>query len=562
MKCMHTIKIIKKIIKKIIAKIQLIELKNEIKRYVKHSKYFNKKWYIKTYPEIEKEEMKPYYHYYKIGWKKGYNPSINFSTNKYLEMNQDVQMCPLFHYEKYGKKEGRKTFYVDNQYDHNYKKKTIRRFIKRKVSNIINYKKIKKNQNVKILVYIHIFYIYSIPEIIEYLKNLEKYNYDLIISCTKGNHTKVIIKQIKKFNSKAKIYVLENKGYDIGPFIEILNKVDLKKYDILFKLQSKGTFHRTSYIYGQIFKNRDWFEYMFEATLGTSYIHKNIDKLYNNDKIGIIAAENLIIEDPKHKQHFTIQHLKKHNLELKENYKFVAGTVYATKASLVEKIKNLKLSINDFEKTEKGYFSFAHALERYLTASTPKKYIIYGNNVCKIKKLLWKKANEKIQNIIGARLLNDQRYELSDDFALRYVEHTPIDKYEIIDIKINNINKNINNKIKTLEECYPFLLLNGNTKEYTKKCLKYRRTDYMMYSQKEFEKICKKECVQRYKQLIKNIDINNYNKKQLIVINQNNSILDGQHRACYLLKKFGPNYKIRVLKIYESKIDIDKIKHF
>ena len=201
-------------------------------------------------------------------------------------------------------------------------------------------------------------------------------------------------------------------------------------------------------------------------------------------------------------------------------------------------------------------------MERYLTASTSNKYTIYGNNVCKIKKLLWKQANKKLQNIIGARLLNDSRYELSDDFALRYVEHTPIDKYEIITIKISDINKNVNNKIKTLDKCYPFLLLNGNTKEYKNKCLKYRRTDYMMYSQKEFEKKCKKECVQRYKKLIKKINEDNYNNKQLIVINQNNSILDGQHRACYLLKKFGPNHKIKVLKIYESKIDINKIKYF
>ena len=109
-KNMNILKIIKKIMKIIITKINLIGHKIEIKRYINYSKYFKKKWYIKTHPEIMKEGLKPYYHYYKTGWKKGYNPSINFSTNKYLEMNPDVQMCPLFHYENMEKRREEKLF--------------------------------------------------------------------------------------------------------------------------------------------------------------------------------------------------------------------------------------------------------------------------------------------------------------------------------------------------------------------------------------------------------------------------------------------------------------------
>ena len=536
--------------------------KHEMKKYVKKSKYFQKKWYINTYPEVAKEKMKPYEHYYNIGYKKGYNPSVKFDTNQYLEKNPDVKMCPLFHYEKYGKHEGRKAFFVDKQYDHNYKKRKIRRFVKRKISNLINIKRIKKNKNVKILVYAHIFYIFSTPEIIEYLKNLEKYQYDLVITVPREEKFQIIIDQIKAFKPDCKIIKCQNRGYDIGPFIEMLKQTDINKYDIFFKLQSKSTPNQTCFIYNQIFKNRDWFEYLFEGVLGPFKVHKNIEKLSENNNIGIIAARNLIIKDPIHKEHFTKKQLEKHNLKIKNNYIFVAGTVYAERISLLKKIKKLNLSIKDFEPTEKGYFSFAHALERYIVANIGNNYIIYGNDVCKLKQLCWKKTNKKIQNITGIRLIKDKRIQLSDDFVLRYIEPTLIKEYKIENIKIGDINKQLDGKTYKLEECYPLLLLNGKIEEYIKKCLQYRRTDYMDLSKKEFEKTVKKECVKKYKKLIKSIDKNGYSSNNYIVVNQNNSIIDGQHRACYLLHKYGKDLNIKVLKIYEHQTKLENIKMF
>ncbi len=80
-------------------------------RLVFNSKYFNKKWYLKTYPDVKKAGVDVYEHYVLHGWKEGRNPGPDFNTNAYLEANPDVKkanICPLFHYEKYGKKEGRK----------------------------------------------------------------------------------------------------------------------------------------------------------------------------------------------------------------------------------------------------------------------------------------------------------------------------------------------------------------------------------------------------------------------------------------------------------------------
>ena len=245
-------------------KMDRIIKKYEINKFIKHSKHFNKKWYLQTYPDVSKSSLPPYLHYYEIGWKKGYNPSVSFDYKKYFEHNPDIKVSelnPLFHYEKYGKKEGRRSFYMDPQEDSCYKEYKIRRFLKRKIARLICMRKIKKNQNAKILVYIHIFYKKSIIEIKEYLKNLEAYHYDLIVTCTKDVYVTEIQNAIRVIKPDAKFYIYENKGFDIGPFVDVLSKININKYDVVFKLQSKGTFHRTSYIYGQIFKDRDWFCY-------------------------------------------------------------------------------------------------------------------------------------------------------------------------------------------------------------------------------------------------------------------------------------------------------------
>ncbi|MFQ6729651.1 MAG: glycosyltransferase [Alphaproteobacteria bacterium] len=80
------------------------------------SKYFNKRWYLKTYPDVAAAGIDPVQHYIDFGWKEGRNPSSKFDTNAYLNNSPDVKQAdinPLLHYEQHGKQEGR--FVYDSQ---------------------------------------------------------------------------------------------------------------------------------------------------------------------------------------------------------------------------------------------------------------------------------------------------------------------------------------------------------------------------------------------------------------------------------------------------------------
>lgn len=74
-------------------------------------RYFDEKYYLRTYPEVAEYQFSPLEHYLFIGWRLRYDPSEEFSTEGYLTANPDVsaiRMNPLLHFLQHGLAEGRK----------------------------------------------------------------------------------------------------------------------------------------------------------------------------------------------------------------------------------------------------------------------------------------------------------------------------------------------------------------------------------------------------------------------------------------------------------------------
>ena len=91
-------------------------------------------------------------------------------------------------------------------------------------------------------------------------------------------------------------------------------------------------------------------------------------------------------------------------------------------------------------------------------------------------------------------------------------------------------------QIIKLYDCAPYFYLNGDKDMYKNYCVENKRIYGWNMSQDRFDA------------LLNNIEQNGYNSKSMPVINaKDNTIIDGQHRSCYLLKKFGPEHKIQAL---------------
>ena len=402
---------------------------------------------------------------------------------------------------------------------------------------------IKKQKDTRILVILHLFYMDAWKEICEYLKNLNPYNYSLIVTCMEGYYDEKTLSAIKNFKPETKIIKCENIGWDLRPFLTALHTVNLIDFDVIFKLQSKGTKRYQKYLYGQYFRLRGWFLNLFEGCIGAFTVHTTIRDLMDKDKnIGLVAARNLIVEDPIHKQHMVEEALKELSLPSPKPYRFVSGTCFAVRAELMEQIRSLQIPI---EKFQYSGFSFAHRMERIICFPALWNGLqMKGPNVMRFRRALWilfpyawwwRKYN-------GARMLNDPRVNVEDQFAFRTIEPRLIKKWEFVDIPVGNIRRRVapGEKGVPLSETLPYQYLEKRDPDIYEK--------YCRYNQKVWNVNLMSRA--RFDALIESLETFGDTHEKNIVIDEDNIIHDGQHRSCWFLYKYGPTHEINVLKYY------------
>lgn len=521
---------------------------------LRNSPYFDEPWY-REQTGIP-ADVDAASHYYHGGWRQS-DPSTHFDQKKYQEVNIDVglaDVCPLAHYLFYGRIRHRPLYL--GMPENLYRRNRVSRGLKRIFFELVYAGKIRKNRDARILVVVHVYYVEAIGEIIEYLKNLRKYHYDLVITTVQDRDVKWIRKMFTEFRPDVDIRVFPNNGFDIGPFISVLNETELEKYDVILKLHSKRSFPKkgTSAANDLFIRGKDWFLYLYESTLGARWVHRNVDDLCRAGGPELIGAKNLLLSDPEFKERLTIRVLNQYGIQFHGGYSFVAGTCFVCRASALRAMKDLHLTMDSFGEAERGVFTFAHALERYMTGMIDKKE---GRNVCLIRQTINRiKGREALANR-GFRLRYDSRFTIDDDFMLRFLEHTQVYAYDLIDVPVNTLYvRRIEDGEEIhipLRECSPYLYLKGDREQYQEYVSTLRRTDYMLLTKEQYEQESSKNGIARFEKLREDLDRNGYDPTHPIVIREDGEILDGQHRACWYLYRFGENASVKVLSLCTSK---------
>ena len=88
-----------------------------------------------------------------------------------------------------------------------------------------------------ILVHLHLFYPEMWLELKTCINNIASYPFKLYV--TMVNEHQDVINDIKMSFNYPHIEIVENRGYDIGPFINIINKTNLDDYSYIVKLHTK-----------------------------------------------------------------------------------------------------------------------------------------------------------------------------------------------------------------------------------------------------------------------------------------------------------------------------------
>ncbi|MBO7219011.1 MAG: hypothetical protein J6V40_03450 [Clostridia bacterium] len=436
-------------------------------------------------------------------------------TFKKAKMVVGTKLKTLFFFSKYSKKP--KSFAVE--------RKKYR----------LEYKDfIDSCNNKKVLVILHIFYMDAWVEIKDYLKNLDCYNYDLIVTYVDAFKKQKVLNDIVAFKPDAIVMAVENKGYDLGPFIYALKDVDVTKYDVVFKMHGKSIYRPFIFIYDQIFKGKDWFLQLWDGVLGPKTVHETMQKLIEDNSIGLVAADNLIVQDPLHKQHFTISMAKTYGIDVPNDYQYVAGTCFATKGDAMQIVKGLNIPKDAFKKAKSGCFSYAHMLERLLCIVIGKQYKLSGNEV---QRNIYAKELVKYQKLSSIRLLSDSRFKIDYEFFYKVLESCPVYDYELVEVKIGDIRRLWKGQKLTIPECHAYKYLMGDKDQYLDYCKENQLLDFDM-------------TIDRFDELIKDLEACDYANDNIIVVDENNMLKDGQHRLAILCKEYGIDYKVKVLRLY------------
>ncbi|MBO4285671.1 MAG: hypothetical protein J5895_05535 [Alphaproteobacteria bacterium] len=117
-----------------------------------------------------------------------------------------------------------------------------------------------------------------------------------------------------------------------------------------------------------------------------------------------------------------------------------------------------------------------------------------------------------------------------------------IKKYEIRKIKLKDIKREWYDKTYRLEECSPFAYLNGDKERYQK------------YVRQNAQYSPFKMSAKRFDALVSSLNQNGFDEKHMPVIDATkNVIMDGQHRCCWLLKKYGGDFEVTALFLYPGR---------
>ncbi len=265
---------------------------------------------------------------------------------------------------------------------------------------------IKFNPKPRILVHLHLYYHAQLDYMLKKLGNINNCDWDLFVTVSEENPA--IINRIKAFKPDAQIIKVKNTGYDIWPFIYVLNLVDLKNYDYILKIHTKNYRKEKAWEFGKGFT---WRNLLIDALLGSKLIfNNNLYQLNLHPKIGMIASLSTLSQmGDKYAEDNRLfsEMCSKYRIPAQKGI-FVAGTMFIARANCFAKIKEMNLTESDFpEKQEtSGRETIAHTLERMFSRIIEaQNYKILG---IKNKKYIMKKEFKKFsQELFSVKNSND-----------------------------------------------------------------------------------------------------------------------------------------------------------
>lgn len=241
----------------------------------------------------------------------------------------------------------------------------------------------RTDQNARIAVQVHMFYVDTLDETISYL-NCIPYRFDCYVSTDTKQKKELIEKQLKETCrcSRAVVEIYENRGRDVAPFL-VQMKDRFGDYDYLCHIHSKKTKTNDH--------GNEWRKYNFRHLFGNeAYLRRVFYLFEKDDSIGILMPEvypvlELQAEWGGNREGVaTLLHMLGIETELPQVPVFPVGNMFWMRTDAVKKVFEYGFSQDDFpEEAGQVNATIAHQIERawiYVTENQGYRYQKIFNN--------------------------------------------------------------------------------------------------------------------------------------------------------------------------------------
>lgn len=191
----------------------------------------------------------------------------------------------------------------------------------------------------------------------EYFKKLDV-DFDLMVSITEDK--KEIIDTIKLSYPEVKVFVLPNKGLDVGPFLHILKylKENNLEYSHIVKLHTKKSHYNSSGL------GDSWRKTLVDCLIGNNEIFKsNLDTITNSPTYKMVGSRVWLLRAARN-SHITIMNL----LNIKTPVSsFIGGTMFICDYKIMVDFFTIGQLDELYNMMPNGYVrdhTFAHDMER------------------------------------------------------------------------------------------------------------------------------------------------------------------------------------------------------
>lgn len=207
---------------------------------------------------------------------------------------------------------------------------------------------------------IHVFYADLIEEIAEKTRNLPQ-NTDYYISIP--NDHPELVDAVREHFPNAQILIVENRGRDIYPFLEVLKGILPLNYDLLVKIHSKKTPHRAD--------GTSWRQDIYEKLLGSAeLINGIIQSFKTNPKQGMLGPKGQVVNARYYlfeNKTIFLELSKRIGLETNDtfDFPFVSSTMFWARPELFKKLVDADFLKEEFPNEPiKSDGTIVHGLER------------------------------------------------------------------------------------------------------------------------------------------------------------------------------------------------------